>query len=131
MPRSLLAALALSVPAAGLGPAAAGADGHMLIQAGAFWMGSDDDGDDQRPMHRVFVRDFWLDRHKVTTREFAAFLDARGTRNPEGEDYFDGDDPDARLHRRDGQPDGAFAADDGFAELWQRLLGAPGAAGVR
>jgi len=116
MPRALLAALALSAHAAGGGPRAAWADGVMLIQAGAFWMGSDDDDAAERPMHRVFVRDFWLDRHKVTNREFAAFLDARGTRSPEGEDYFDGDDPDARIHRQGGRADGPFVADAGFGE---------------
>jgi hypothetical protein len=39
------------------GPRAARADGIMLIQAGAFWMGSDDNAPDERSLHRVFVRD--------------------------------------------------------------------------
>jgi formylglycine-generating enzyme required for sulfatase activity len=88
------------------------ADGIMLVQAGAFWMGSDADAPDEQPMHRVYVRDFWLDRYKVTNREFARFLGARGLRSPEGEDYFDRDAPDARIHRRDGR----FTADQGFEE---------------
>ena len=94
------------------GPRAARADGIMLIQAGAFWMGSDDDGPDERPLHRVFVRDFWLDRHKATNREVALFLEARGLRSAEGMDYFDAGDPDARIHRRDGR----FTADPGFED---------------
>jgi sulfatase modifying factor 1 len=61
-------------------PVPARADGVMLVQAGAFWMGSDDGPENERPEHRVFVRDFWMDRHKVTNREFAALLNARGTR---------------------------------------------------
>jgi formylglycine-generating enzyme required for sulfatase activity len=37
-----------------------------------------DDGPlDERPRHRVYVRDFWLDRHKVTNREFGRVLEAR------------------------------------------------------
>ena len=84
----------------------------MLIQAGAFWMGSDDGDPDERPLHRVFVRDFWLDRHKVTNREVALFLEARGLRSAEGMDYFDAADPDARIHRRDGR----FTADPGFED---------------
>jgi formylglycine-generating enzyme required for sulfatase activity len=67
------------------GPRAARADGIMLIQAGAFWMGSDDD-----------ARDFWLDRHKVTNQEMARFLEARGLQSAEGMDYLDAGDPGAR-----------------------------------
>ncbi len=108
-------ALALIGPlAAGRGPGLgeARADGIMLIEAGAFWMGSDSAVPDEGPMHRVYVRDFWLDRTKVTNREVARFLEARGLRSPEGMRYFDEDDPDARIHRREGR----FMADPGFEE---------------
>jgi formylglycine-generating enzyme required for sulfatase activity len=108
---ALGAALILIGPGAPRPPAAR-ADGVMLIQAGAFWMGSDDGAPDERPLHRVFVRDFWLDRHKVTNREVALFLEARGLRSAEGVDYFDAGDPDARIHRRDGR----FTADPGFED---------------
>ena len=80
-------ALALIGPlASGRGPGSgeARADGIMLIEAGAFWMGSDSTVPDEGPMHRVYVRDFWLDRNKVTNREVARFLEARGLRSPEG-----------------------------------------------
>jgi formylglycine-generating enzyme required for sulfatase activity len=93
-------------------PARAWAEGIMLVQAGAFWMGSDVDGPDEGPRHRVFVTDFWIERTKVTNREFAAFLDAAGTRSAEGVDYFDAGDDDARIHRAAGR----FAADTGFAD---------------
>jgi iron(II)-dependent oxidoreductase len=124
-------ALALALGAVGLGlvdpasrPRAARADGIMLIQAGAFWMGSDTDAPDERPLHRVYVRDFWLDRHKVTNREFARFLEARGLRSADGEDYFDVDDADARIHQMDGRSDGQsdgrrdgrFTVDPGYEE---------------
>jgi formylglycine-generating enzyme required for sulfatase activity len=89
--------LALGVALA-LPPGAAAADGIMLIQAGAFWMGSDSDDPNEAPIHRVYVRDFWIDRHKVNNTEFAQFLNARGARSPEGEDYFDWDDADVRIH---------------------------------
>jgi iron(II)-dependent oxidoreductase len=87
-------ALALRVPAL--------ADGIMLVQAGAFWMGRDDAGPDERPQHRVYVRDVWIERHKVTNAEFAAFLDARGEISAEGRRRYDSDDADARIHP--GQP---------------------------
>ncbi|MGH7417297.1 MAG: formylglycine-generating enzyme family protein, partial [Candidatus Rokuibacteriota bacterium] len=112
--RGLALGVALGLTCAGSAdfPSPARADGTMLIQAGAFWMGSDAGSPDEAPMHRVYVRDFWMDRHKVTNREFARFLQARGLRSAEGEDYFDHDDPDARIHRREGP----FTADPGFEE---------------
>jgi formylglycine-generating enzyme required for sulfatase activity len=75
----------------------AGADGIMLIQAGPFWMGRDDGPSDEAPLHRVFVRDFWIERHKVTNAEFAEFLNAQGLVSSSGERRFDWDDADARI----------------------------------
>ena len=107
--------LALTGPLAsvqGPGPGEARADGIMLVEAGAFWMGSDSEAPDEGPTHRVYVRDCWLDRNKVTNRELAEFFAARGLRSPEGVSYFDQHDPDARIHRREGR----FTADPGFEE---------------
>lgn len=74
-------------------------DGIMLVEAGAFWMGRDSASPEEAPIHRVFVRDFWIERHKVTNAEFAAFLNARGTISHEGERRYDEDDADARVHQ--------------------------------
>ena len=95
----------------------AAADGVMLVRAGAFWMGRDDGPPDEAPLHRVFVADFWIDRHKVTNAEFAEFLNAEGLTSPGGERRYDVDDPDARIHRGPGSPGAASArwtADPGF-----------------
>ena len=97
-----------------LAPGGAAADGIMLVQAGAFWMGSDTDDPREAPLHRVYVRDFWIERHKVTNAEFALFLNARGAKSAEGEDYFDWDDADVRIHALDRGPAGPYAADPGF-----------------
>ena len=91
-------------------PASAGADGIMLIQAGAFWMGRDDGPADEAPLHRVYVRDFWIERHKVTNAEFAEFLSATGLRPAGAERRYDEDDADARIHRRAEH----WVADQGF-----------------
>ncbi|MBI2493150.1 MAG: SUMF1/EgtB/PvdO family nonheme iron enzyme [Candidatus Rokubacteria bacterium] len=90
-----LAALAAACPAA--------ADGIMLVQAGAFWMGRDDGPPEEAPLHRAYVRDFWIDRHKVTNAEFAAFLNAAGPAPPGAGRRYDDDDADARIHRRGGR----------------------------
>lgn len=49
--------------------------------------------------HGLYLGQFYIDRHKVTNREFAAFLNAKGLKSPEGEDYYDWDDADARIRR--------------------------------
>src|SRR2546430_3939072 len=91
-------------------PAAAAADGIMLVQAGAFWMGRDNGPADEAPQHRVYVRDVWIERHKVTNAEFAAFLNATGLRPPGSERRYDEDDADARIHLSGGRwtPDPGF-----------------------
>src|SRR2546426_80110 len=68
---------------------------------------------EERPRHRVFVTDFWIERHKVTNAEFADFLNAQGIVSPERERRYDEDDAHARIHLirlgtpphpKDGQP---------------------------
>lgn len=87
------------------------AGGEMIrIPAGWFLMGSSYGPEDERPQHRVEVAEFFIDRTKVTNRQFALFLNASGPIGPAGEKYFDSDDDDARVHPRDGN----WAADVGF-----------------
>jgi formylglycine-generating enzyme required for sulfatase activity len=75
----------------------------IRIPAGSFLMGSNDGPTDERPQHRVEVGEFSIDRTKVTNSQFAMFLNAIGPIGPMGEKYFDSDDDDARVHRRDGK----------------------------
>ena len=66
-------------------------------------MGSRDGPEDERPRHKVNVAEFLIDRTKVTNALFAEFLNAIGPRGSRGENYFDSDDDDARIHRIDGR----------------------------
>jgi formylglycine-generating enzyme required for sulfatase activity len=92
-----------------------GADGLMLIAAGPFWMGRDDGAPNAAPLHRVYVGDFWIERHKVTNAEFAAFLTSRGPGSTEGHRRFDHDDADARIHLVPAvEQHAAWAADRGY-----------------
>jgi iron(II)-dependent oxidoreductase len=78
--------------------------GAMIrVPAGVFTMGRDDGPDDERPAHRVDLPAFEIDRTAVTNLQFAAFLNAIGPRGAGGENHFDVDDPDARIHLRDGR----------------------------
>ena len=53
-----------------------------LIPAGEFLMGSDDAEEDERPVHRVHVDDFFLGVQPVTNAEYARFVRDTGHRSP-------------------------------------------------
>lgn len=51
----------------------------VLIPEGSFVMGSPEKSpfpDDEKPSHRVYVDDFYMDTHEVTNEEFAIFLNS-------------------------------------------------------
>jgi serine/threonine-protein kinase len=50
----------------------------VLVPAGEFVMGSEELGDDERPVHRVYLDDFWIDRYEVTNERFTRFVAATG-----------------------------------------------------
>jgi sulfatase modifying factor 1 len=92
-----LATVANTPPAPGSPP-----DGMVWIPGGEFSMGAqdppgrDDVGmqatTDSRPVHRVYVDGFWMDRTDVTNDEFARFVRATSyvtvaERTPKAEDY--------------------------------------------
>ena len=45
-----------------------------LIPGGFFTMGANQNGLDEKPEHEVFVDPFFMDRHEVSAREYAEFL---------------------------------------------------------
>jgi iron(II)-dependent oxidoreductase len=102
----LLATAILCLPAA----VAEDAGDTVAIPGGPFVMGSDDGPADERPVHRVTLSPFMIDRVAVSNRGFAIFLNARGWKDTQGRRYYDVDDGDARIHQRDGR----FVADPGY-----------------
>jgi formylglycine-generating enzyme required for sulfatase activity len=48
----------------------------VWIEGGSFLMGSDSFYPEERPVHRVEVDGFWIDRHQVTVAEFRRFVTA-------------------------------------------------------
>ena len=64
----------------------------VWIPGGTFKMGSEDHYPEERPVHRVSVDGFWMDRYPVTNERFARFVEATGHRTfaeipPKAEDY--------------------------------------------
>ena len=86
-------------------PAEPAPDGMVWIPAGEFSMGSDEEGfADARPIHRVRVKGFWMDKTEVTNDQFRKFIDATGyvtvaETKPRAED-FPGAPPENRLQAR-------------------------------
>ena len=54
----------------------------VLIPAGDFLMGCDDAEEDERPVHRVHVDDFFMAVQPVTNAEYARFVRDTGHRSP-------------------------------------------------
>ncbi|MBI4864141.1 MAG: SUMF1/EgtB/PvdO family nonheme iron enzyme, partial [Candidatus Riflebacteria bacterium] len=85
-----------------------GPDGEemILIPAGEFFMGSKTGNDDERPVHTVYLDAFFIDKHKVSNRRFARFVQATGyTTEAEtgGGGYYDDGRrfrPDSRVNWR-------------------------------
>jgi iron(II)-dependent oxidoreductase len=103
----------LTAAIAPAGPSVANANdmrGMLRVPAGVFLMGSNDGPDDEGPQHRFELPEFFIDRTKVTNGAFALFLNRVGPRGPHGENYFDINDHDARIHRRNGE----WQADEGY-----------------
>ena len=46
----------------------------VFVPAGEFSMGSDRLGEDEQPLHQVYLDAFWLDRYEVTNAQFAKFV---------------------------------------------------------
>jgi formylglycine-generating enzyme required for sulfatase activity len=68
-------------------------EGMVWIPPGEFWMGSEDESmRDARPIHRVKLEGFWMDRTEVTNAQFARFVrETRyvtvAERKPDPKDY--------------------------------------------
>jgi len=77
-------------------------EGMVWIPGGEFSMGAQDPPDmddvgmkatlDSRPIHRVYVNGFWMDKTEVTNEQFARFVKATGyvtvaERTPRAEDF--------------------------------------------
>ena len=49
--------------------------GMVLIPAGEFQMGSNE-SEDEKPVHTVYIDDFYMDKYEVTNAQYQIFLDA-------------------------------------------------------
>jgi len=54
----------------------------VYIPEGEFAMGSEEGEDDERPVHTVAVKGFWIDPYEVTNAQYKVFVDATNHRIP-------------------------------------------------
>ena len=52
------------------------------IPAGTFLMGSNEGNDNEKPVHKVYVDAFYIDKNEVTVEQYQNFLNAKGHREP-------------------------------------------------
>jgi sulfatase modifying factor 1 len=115
-------------------------EGMVWIPGGEFSMGAQDPPDindavgmqaitDSRPIHRVYVDAFWMDKTEVTNEQFAAFVKATGyvtiaEMTPRAED-FPGAPPDNLVAGSVvfSPPDHSVPLDDHF-QWWSYVRGA-------
>jgi formylglycine-generating enzyme len=81
-----------AVPASAEPPGPAPFPDMVWIPGGTFNMGSEKHYPEERPVHRVTVDGFWMDRAPVTNARFARFVEAASHRTfaevpPKAEDY--------------------------------------------
>jgi formylglycine-generating enzyme required for sulfatase activity len=57
-------------------------EGMVLIPAGSFQMGSNDGDSDEKPVHKVYISKFWMDKYEVTNGEYKKCVDAGSCRAP-------------------------------------------------
>jgi len=60
----------------------------VLIPAGEFLMGSSEGNSDEKPVHKVYLDAYYLDKYEVTNQQYREFVKATGYRAPNqwGED---------------------------------------------
>ena len=62
-------------------------EGMVLIEAGEFRMGSNEQ-DTEKPIHSVYVDAFYMDAYEVTNAEYAEFLNAKGKHAEAGNRWY-------------------------------------------
>ncbi len=97
--------------------------GMVLIPAGRFDMGSPKRQGrvDERPVHTVFVKDFYMAKQEVTAKEFCEFLNQDGATSRDGRERVRLDDPSCPIMRQGNvfRPKVGFEAHPIVCVSWQ------------
>jgi formylglycine-generating enzyme required for sulfatase activity len=64
-------------------------EGMVVIPAGEFWMGTEDGLQDARPLHRVHLSSYWLDKYEATNARYRQCVEGGGCTLPKDRQAFD------------------------------------------
>jgi formylglycine-generating enzyme required for sulfatase activity len=72
----------------------------VLIPAGEFQMGCNDGGNDEKPVHTVYLDAFYMDKYEVTNAQYAKFLNDYGKNtDAAGHELIDFDDGNCLIEK--------------------------------
>ncbi len=60
----------------------------VFVQGGTFVMGSNE-SDDEKPIHKVYVNDYSMDKYEVTNAQFCQFLNEKGNQTEGGVEWLE------------------------------------------
>lgn len=72
----------------------------VFVQGGTFMMGSNDGAGDEKPIHKVYVSDFYMDKYEVTNAQFCQFLNEKGNQTEGGAEWQDIGDEDCKIMKQ-------------------------------
>ncbi len=76
-------------------------DGMVFVKGGWFEMGSDYGRNNEKPVHRVFVDDFYIDKYEVTVKAYKEFCDSTVREMPVQPEYSTDNHPIANVSWED------------------------------
>lgn len=75
----------------------------VFIQGGTFMMGSNDGEQDEKPVHKVSVDDFKMDKYEVTNAQYCVFLNEKGNQTEGDVPWLDIDNGDCKIKKQGGR----------------------------
>jgi formylglycine-generating enzyme required for sulfatase activity len=76
-------------------------DGMVFVKGDWFEMGSNYGRDNEKPVHRVFLNDFYIDKYEVTVKAYLEFCDSTGKEMPVQPEYHTENHPVANVSWED------------------------------
>ena len=74
----------------------------IFVKGGTFQMGSND-YDSEKPIHKVYVNDFYISKYEVTNEQFCKFLNEKGNQKEGGVTWLDIKDSDCKIVKQSGR----------------------------
>jgi formylglycine-generating enzyme required for sulfatase activity len=73
-------------------------DGMILVEGGSFMMGSETGDKDEKPVHKVTLKSFYMDKYEITNEQFCKFLNEKGNQSEGDGKWLDIGDEDCKIN---------------------------------